>query len=239
MDTLGLVGNKNLELWNYLESVYKVEICKENRSDYLTFSKGNKATIFVPLDETSEASFTHELLHIYIRTKNIFIGSGLRLSIKQSKILSSIFSDYLIDHIGNCLDHFKMLPIFIKMGFHESEFITDYSTSKLTKKDISLLKSNYTLQTSFKKVYNSSAVCFLIGKYFAANSCCNKEYNYSGLLVKLKIIDSNLFQILEIFLDDWKNFDFENSERIVGSYHLLLFDFINNLEKWAEEKTFD
>ncbi len=105
MDTNGLIDNRNLELWNSLRMVHDIEIRKEKRPDYLAFSKNSKTIIFVPFDNVDPASFTHELLHIYLRTKKVFIGGGLTVSIKESEKLSRIFSDNLIDHIGNCLDH--------------------------------------------------------------------------------------------------------------------------------------
>ena len=43
-------------------------------------------------------------------------------------------------------------------------------------------------------------------------------------------IDPGLFQILETFLNDWKSFDYNDTDPITGNYHSLLFDFIENLE---------
>jgi hypothetical protein len=237
MDTNGLLDNRNLELWNSLRMVHVIEIRKEKRPDYLSFSKSGKTIIFVPFDNIDPASFTHELLHIYLRTKDVFIGSGLTLSIKDSEKLSRIFSDNLIDHIGNCLDHIKMLPEFLNLGFNENDFLSDYSVNKLTNEEILKIKKHYTSTTLFKKVYNASAVDFFIGKYFAANFCSNKSYDYQSQLKELEKIDHDLFQILERFLNDWKNFDYNDTDSITGSYHSLLFDFIENLEKWIEEKT--
>lgn len=143
MDTNGLIDNRNLGLWNSLIMVHDIEIRKEMRPDYLAFSKSGKTIISVPYDNIDPASFTHELLHIYLRTKDIFIGGGLTLSIKESEILSRIFSDNLIEHIGNCLDHIKMLPEFLDLGFDENDFLSDYSVNKLTDKEILKIKKHY------------------------------------------------------------------------------------------------
>lgn len=236
MDTNGLIDNKNLKLWNSLRMIHEIEICKEKRHDYLAFSKNNKTVIYVPFDNINPTSFTHELLHIYLRVKKVFIGGGLKLSIKESKKLSKILFDSLIDHIGNCLDHIKMFPEFIKLGYNESDFLSDYSVNKLTKDKIAQIKSIIATKILFKKVYNSSSVALFIGKYFAANSCPNKAYDYKGMLLELEKIDPDLYQILETFLSDWKNFDYENTNPITGGYYSLSFDFIDNLEKWTDEK---
>lgn len=237
MDTNGLIENRNLELWNSLRLIHEIEIRKEKRPDYHAFSKSGKTIISVPFDCLDTASFTHELLHVYLRTKQVFIGGQLKLSIKKNKKLSKIFSGYLIAHIGNCLDHIKMLPEFLKLGYNESDFLSDYSVNKLTAEEISRIKKHFTTCLLFKKVYNASAIDFFIGKYFAANSCSNKSYDYNSQLSELKKIDPDLFQILETIMTDWKNFDYNDTDPITGSYHSILLDFIDNMEKWSDGKT--
>ena len=81
METLGLLDNRNLVLWNTLTSVQSIEIQKEKRVDYLVFSKNEKSIIYVPFDNLNVSSFTHELLHIYLRTKQVFIGAGLIIKV--------------------------------------------------------------------------------------------------------------------------------------------------------------
>jgi hypothetical protein len=235
MDTTGLLDNRNLELWNSLRSVHEIEIRKESRQDYLAYSKGNKTSISVPFDNLDAASFTHELLHIYLWTKDVFIGGGLTRSIKESEKLSKIFSDALIDHIGNSLEHIKMLPEFLKLGYPESEFILDYSTNKLTVEEVRKIKNNFTTKFLFKTTYNASAVDFFIGKYFAVSACTNMTFDYPKQLRELKKIDVELFEILEIFVIKWKKYDYTNTDAM-NSYHTILFDFIEKLEKWTDNK---
>ena len=233
MDTNGLIDNRNAELWNSLRTVHEIQIRKESRADYLVFSKNDKNIIYVPIDNADTASFTHELLHIYLRTRKVFIGGGLSLSIKNSEKLSTIFSDKLIEHIGNCLDHIKMLPEFIRMGYDECEFLSDYSVNKLTNDDVLKVRNHYTKSIFFKKVHNASAINFFIGKYFAANCCLNKSFDYQEQLIELRKIDFELFLILEKLLTNWKNFNYTNTDPFTGGYNSLLHDFIDHLEKWA------
>jgi hypothetical protein len=237
MDTNGLIDNRNLELWNSLRTIHEIEIRKATLSDYLAFTISGKTTIYVPFDNLNTASFTHELLHIYLRTKEVFIGGGLSLSTRESVKLSRIFSYDLVKHIGNCLDHIKMLPEFLKLGYNENDFISDYFVNKLTSDEISKIKKHFKTKIMLKTVYNASAINFFIEKYFAANSCPNKSYDYQTQLNKLGKIDPDLFQILESFLNDWKNFDYNDLDPITGSYHIFLFKFIRNLEKWTDEKS--
>ena len=80
METEGLLDDKNIELWKTLNSDYEIVIQKEKRSDYLSYSKDKKTIIYVPNDNLNSASFAHELLHVYLRSKKVFIGSGFALS---------------------------------------------------------------------------------------------------------------------------------------------------------------
>ena len=236
MEINGLIDSRNTELWNDLIKVHEIEICKEKRDCYLAYSKNKKTIIYVPYDKLESASFTHELLHIYLRTKDVFIGDGLSNSINQSEILSKIFSDELIEHISNCLDHIKMLPEFIMLGFDQNEFLTDYYVNKLTNEEIAKIKTNFVAKKLFGKTYNAKTVDFYVGKYFAAKCCPNKTFDYDRQLKELSKIDTDLFQILENFMTEWVKFDYNDTDPISGSYNTLLYDFIDNLEKWTYGK---
>lgn len=151
MDTKGLIDHRNSVLWNSLITVHDIEIHIEKRPDYLALSRSGKTNIFIPFDKIDPASFTHELLHIYFRVKEVFIAGALKVSIKASEKLSRIFSDDLIEHIENCLDHIKMLPKFLKLGFGEKDFLSDYYVNKLTDEEIFEIKKHCTKTIRFKK----------------------------------------------------------------------------------------
>jgi len=237
METRGLLDNRNLSLWNTLTRVQDIEIRKENRVDYSVFSKNDKSIIYVPFDNINASSFTHELLHIHLRTKQVFIGGGLKNSIKENQVLSKIFSDKLLEHVGNCLDHIKMFPEFIRLGYGRDEFLLDFSANKLTNESLSVIKKHFTTRIFFKRVYNSIMIDYFIGVYFAANACPNESYDYKEQLDELKKIESDLFQILDKFLNAWVNFDYNDTDSIAGSYHIFLFEFVENMENWTKGKT--
>ena len=60
---------------------------------------------------------SQELLHIYLKHKEFYLGSSLKLTLQQSNILRKYLSENLLEHIGNCLDHFKMFKIYNDLGF--------------------------------------------------------------------------------------------------------------------------
>jgi hypothetical protein len=156
MDTKRLIDFRNIDLWNTLSKEREIKIQREKVNNYSAFSKDNKTTIYVPLDNEDPASFTHELLHVFLRTKDVYIGAGLQISIKDSKVLSKIFSDKLIEHIGNCLDHIKMYPEFVKLGYNPEEFLSDYSENKLTNDEIFNIKKHFIRPGFLKKLFTIS-----------------------------------------------------------------------------------
>src|SRR5690606_16920024 len=97
------------------------------------------------------------------RQKELYFGSSLENLIRGNEILNRILSDNLIEHFGNCIDHIKMLPIYLELGFDKKKFINDYDINKCTKAEIKQLKENFRCGRS----YYGKAVDFYIGKYIA------------------------------------------------------------------------
>lgn len=229
----GLIDNKNINLWKEVCKAYEIVIQKEDRIDYAVWSENEKSVIYVPENNLSSSSFTHELLHIYLKTKKVFVGGGLTLSVKENLSLSKIFSEDLLDHISNCLEHTKMIPIFLDLGYKIDEFISDYHENKLTNENLSILRSCFKLPSTFSAKYNAACIDYYIAKYFAAKACPNPVFDYYLQINELKHIDPDLFNILESFWESWINYDYDE---LHSSYHSFLFDFTDGLERWVEDK---
>jgi hypothetical protein len=228
-----LIDSRNVDLWSYLKAVHNINVDFGSYDSYGVFSKGNDSTIYVPQDRLSASAFTHELLHILLRTKDIFIGSSL-LRFRQNPNLCAILSEKLLEHIGNCLSHVKMFPIFVAMGFDKKEFISDYNVNKLSKEDVSVLQKNFHRKSLFGGVYiDGACVDFYIGKYFSAKSCPNSSFDYSENLYALKCLNPELFSILDGCMNEWINLDIDDTDPITGSYLSITYPFENALEDWV------
>jgi len=236
MSTEGLIDHRNIELWDLLNKEFEIEIVRKICDNYSVYSIDKKATIFVSIDNINPSSFTHELLHIFLRYKNIFISSGLTMGVNSNKILSRFMSNDLLTHVGNCLDHMKILPFYLELGYENSEFISDFYTHKLLDSEIQNIKRNYCSTINYKKYYSSSAIDSFIGKFFAAVTCSNKDFDYKEQLIKLKKIDNELYEILEQFFIVWHDFDI-NDDSPVNNYQTVEYNFECNLENWARKKT--
>lgn len=130
-----LIDTRNEALWYEIVSKYRVEVKASPNSEYSCYSKSDTVTFFVPTNNYCPDSFTHELLHVYIRLKEVYIGSSLNLTISTDNTLRSIFNDRLLEHLINCLDHIKMLPMYLGLGFKREKFLLDYYDNKCTEKN--------------------------------------------------------------------------------------------------------
>lgn len=126
-----------------------------------------------------------------------------------------------------------MLPIFIKMGFRENDFITDYGVNKMDEQDIEILKNNFCIKSSFGDSYfNKIYVDCYIGKYFAIKACPNNSFDYSSGLCALKSINPQLYSILDSFMTEWINFNINDANPTTGGYFSMEYDFTKGLENW-------
>lgn len=223
-----LIDTRNEKLWNDLNGKYKIIFKDSISGHYSCYAKDDDVTFYIVNEDLCKASFTHEMLHIYLRMNDCFIGAGLKNTIQQSKILTSIFSTELLEHVGNCLDHIKMLPIYLDMGFEREKFISDYQIHKCPPDVLSLLKRSY---KQGNKV-NAKAVDLYIGKFFAMSSDPNNSIDYSNQFECLKKIDPLLFQVNKRMIDFWLDIKIENREIIEDDYLSVLFDYYDNFKKW-------
>jgi hypothetical protein len=230
------IDERNQDLWERINVTHTVEIQIDQATDhYRVYTKGNKSIIYVPGNDLSPSSFTHELLHIYLRTKGIFIGGGLVGFVRENLVLQKIFSEPLLEHIGNCLDHIKVFPLYLEMGYEREKFIFDYFEPKLTRIETDNIKNNFFFHPPTGAFYIGYIIDLYIGKFFAAKTCKNPSFDYSGYLGELFLLDSALFQILGSFTTAWDGYDINNHDPL-NSYHLILFDFVDKMEEWCKGK---
>jgi|SRR5690554_320219 len=223
------IDKRNSELWNSLNSKFNIRIQQSENREYSCFTKNNDAIIFVDENNICKDSFTHELLHIHLKDKEFFLGSSLKLTIAQSRILSRMFSEALIEHIGNCLDHLKMFEIYKDLGFTQEKFLLDFYDYKCTEFEINDLNRNYKIGNKI----NTNAVDFYIGKLVAILCDPNIENDYQKPLTIFKKLDTKLYSIVEKLIEDTKEYNL-NNEDIFVSYRDISNDFYSNLVTWMK-----
>ncbi|GAB3202204.1 hypothetical protein ABID22_003819 [Pontibacter aydingkolensis] len=231
---LELVDERNQKLWNEIDQKLNVKLSPSLNDEYSCYSQGQDIIFYIDENNFCKDSFTHEMLHVYLRLHGLFIGAGLKNTIIQSRILSNVFSSGLIEHLGNCFDHIKMLPMYIDMGFNREKFILDYNTHKCTTSEIQLLKREYKKGNRI----NSKAADFYIGKYFAIKADPNDSFDYTSQLLDLKKIDPLLYGALEATVKHWEMVKVKDRTILDDDYHQVLLNFYTQMKAWLSKSKF-
>lgn len=224
-----LIDCKNRSLQEDLTKEFSIGIEPSFEPNYLTNFKDDDITIYVLKDDLNPASFTHELLHIFMKRNNKNVEKHLNEKIKNNDSLNYIFSLPLRDHIGNCLEHIKMLPFYLNLGYNKKEFISDYTERKMNNRLLKNLKSQFLVNG----IYNREAVDFYIGKFYAMKACPNPAFDYRKFYEGFKRLDRKLFRTLNEFWEDWQTYDIED---IKDDYDEILDLFIEDLTNWCSNK---
>ena len=233
----GLVDHRNSNLLKNLKKNYTITVeFVNNTEEYGCYSINHRSTIYVPESKICADSFTHELLHIYLRSKGVFIGARLKRKIQPSKTLSIIYSEQLLEHMGNCLDHIKMLPIYLDLGYERSKFIHDYEKIKFTPREVEQIKEYW----KDGQYYNAQVIEFYLEKYFAAKACPNPDFDfdYKNSFQELNQIDEQLFLINEKLVKRWSEMKIDPQDDSEDDYIIIAEDYISEMKNWAESRKF-
>lgn len=224
-----LLDNRNINLWESIQSTHKIELALSNEPNYMTRFLGDSITIYIQSNNYCPAAFTHELLHVYLKLQKVNIALDLENKIAESEKLFYLFSKDLKEHIGNCLEHTKMLPLYLRMGFDNRLFISDFSEKKINKDIIRNIEMLY----KQSNIYNREAIDIFIGKFFAMRACNNTSHNYLKYYKLLEKVDPKLYRLLSDFWNDWSSYDISDSD---DNYQEILEYFIEDLNAWIKNK---
>lgn len=228
-----LIDDRNRILWNDLNAWREIGIEYNDNNWYSCFTGPNRITIYLNKQIISPGGFTHELLHILLYKKEVYVSQSLHSRVREMDAVKWVISRELVDHIGNCLDHIKMLPIYFDMGYDWGEFATDSYQEKITEDDILTIQSGL---RRFDK-YDARIVDFFIGKFIAAVACPNTSADYTSRFNAMRQVERELFDVLSPFVDLWKAFDIDANDPF-NSYRDVLSVFLDPLELWVNERSF-
>lgn len=226
-----LLDSRNQNLWNDIQEKFNISFVDTINGNYSCYSQNDSVIFYIDSKHLCKDSFTHELLHIYLRLKEFYIGAGLKLTIKDSSILSNIMSDKLLEHMGNCLDHVKMLPIYLEMGFDRKKFIVDYNLYKCTTEELQFLREHYNTGNRI----NLNVVDPYIGRIVSIIADPNDQFDYSNDLVELEKIDPYLYQIIVKLYDDCKEIKLEDRSILDDDDHSAVYNFYQNMKTWMSK----
>ena len=189
---------QNRKLFDELSSVYDIKLYIDPKLNSWSVDN-NKPIIRTPKDDLNIASFTHELLHIYLDYLGLTPKEDIYYKVFNVDVLLSINRALLFDHIYNVSSHKKMYPIFQELGFQDKDFVQnnglffnrlDYLIIKICKK-----------LNIFSKLWISQ----FIGHSFALKNDIIKNHKLHNrrYLYKLAKLDKNLYRIIYNFDSKW------------------------------------
>lgn len=223
------LDERNMSLWEFVNNYYETKLEYTTEETYGVYTINKTSTIYVPFNVHSKSSFTHELLHIYIKVNIGSVGRYLENGFKHDKLLSKAYKYELINHLSNCLEHVKMLPKFIELGYPRNEFVVDYLERK------SSFTSIIKILLDFKFVGHwTTSLELYLARYFAIKACPDSKRSYGLSLFMLKRINNPLYKILDNFWKLWLAFDINNLE---NNYHFFFYKFIDDLSAWAKNNS--
>ncbi|MGS0526441.1 hypothetical protein ACU8V7_15945 [Zobellia nedashkovskayae] len=225
-----LLDERNTELWNTLNSSQNIVLESSFEPNYITNFKEGKITIYIDDKSLNPADFTHELLHIKLKSNGLNIGKYLSDKIAENENLYYLFSKDLIDHIGNCLEHVKMLPIFIDLGFKNNQFLSDYNTKKMSSGQLKEIKVRY----REGGIYDREVIDSFIGSFISMKADNNRMNKYNDLYKSCAKLDKKLFKTLVDFWEDWISFNYNDPN---DKYDDIVQYFVEDLNDWIENKT--
>lgn len=223
----GLLNEQNMDLWKDLNNVFKIELEESLEEGYLTYFDNGIVIIEVDKEHLTPAAFTHELLHVYLKAKGVEVIWDLKEKIQENKDLRALFSTSLRVHLGNCLEHVKMLPIFLSRGFKNEDFIMDYYKKILNDEQMWELEQAY-FRNGKPEL---GMVDMYIGKFFSMRASNNPDFNYSVFFERLKQLDANLYKINQCFWEAWENYKIGDPRE---KYLPFLNDYLEDLKSWKQ-----
>lgn len=135
-DVSQLIDYRNRPIWEQVIVSLDVELKPSGSAEHGSFVQNKQATIFIPPHDLRPEGFSHELLHVYLFLKEVYVGQNMQMILASSNILSRIFILELTDHISNCLARVKMFPLYESMGYDPEMFLLDFNDHKCKLEEI-------------------------------------------------------------------------------------------------------
>lgn len=225
------IDERNSDIMEIVRQHYTVSLIETDKDYWGIYSINKTAIIYAPKSSGCKDSFTHELLHVYLKAKGVLAGNRIILLKKSKPVLENMLPVGLWEHVGNCMDHLKMLPVYLARGFAAEKFIEDYHQPKCTKEEMLqfFAARNY-------EAYKKDVAEFVIVKYFAMKACPNKSVDYNEYLKILQSSEPALYTILDIFWTQWESFDIDKMDAVFNDYGEMCHSFVDALEEWVTIK---
>lgn len=202
---------------------------KRTKKPYFEVSViNNRASIFVNPKIFNNSHVAHELLHVWFARLGLHGSNLIYLRAKEKPIFAAVFDRFLCDHIGNCMAHNKIYPMFLEMGYAPEDFLI----SSDMQCDIDRVRC---LCIQRNGIYSAIQVNCYIG-YLISIYADHLPHDYSQHLKLLYNFEPELFDMVSGFWRAWKDVDVTNPSPLTRDEFSAINGFINDFEEWATNK---
>ncbi len=220
------INHQNRQIFEELSKVYKIQLILDTSvTSWLVDNE--KPIIRTPKDDLNIASFTHELLHIYIVHLGLTPPDDIYFKIIHIDILISINRAFLFDHIINVNTHKKTYPIFKKLGFKDEDFVQNNGLF-FKRRDFRKIQV-----CKWLNIFSKFWISEFIGHAFAMKNDVIKAHEPINRkhLYMLSKLDKELYRIVYDFDSVWAK------QTNLDCRHNYL-DLSNNLYNWLKRNNF-
>lgn len=225
-----LIDERNEDLWRKMNAHFNITINDSPVSNYISEFGPDGVSILVDRSDMTPASFTHELLHLYIKYKDTNVLSDFKEMAKADNELLHLLSQPVINHICNCMEHSKMLPMFLERNFQQDHFSKDFHSQLMDRQEVDKLIHSYIKND----IYDGRAVQTFIKKFFSMKATANTSYDYKPYFMALKKLDTELYSAMDGFWENWLTFKIGNPPE---EYQRMLAFFLADMRTWKTGKT--
>jgi hypothetical protein len=149
----------------------------------------------------------------------------LKERFRNEPLLRWSLDENLFEQVGECLEHWKMLPLYLSMGFERVLFCENYYMPCCNEMSMQIIRSGMN-----KAVPTKISVHHFVHKYFTMKTCLNPAFDYDDELDELKFINGDLYVILENFATRWNDLEISRGNPL--SFKKTTADFIHELGMW-------
>jgi hypothetical protein len=222
------IVHRNKSLWHKINGILPVTLEEHSASHFYHRFLEESVVLHVPERNGTTELFTHELLHIDLIMRGVTITDFLRDRFMQEPLLRWTLNENLFQQIGEHLEHVKMFPEYLRMGYQKDLFSENYYVHCCSPMSVQIIRSGM-----MKKVPSPASIDLFIHKFFAIQANQNPHFDYREHLDFLKSICPGLYAILEEFWHSWEGYE-------IGKQNFKEFTtrFVHQLGMWAIENRY-
>ncbi|UIR56702.1 hypothetical protein LZQ00_02535 [Sphingobacterium sp. SRCM116780] len=207
------IDDRNYTLWESMVNQFRIGVNDDYKFYQLDYQDENSDVYILTDKMYSKSLFTHELLHLQLRSK------GLNTADYFQMFSQDVFKAFALT-ICNCIEHVLFFDDFVEMGYPRETFVMDYDNQE------------YNIDQAIKmysdiKTLNDQAILKLV-IFYLYWTFKNEEYmgiDRASSLDWLKKVESKLLISCNRMYDEIISFDLE-STNVQNRFNVLVSKYL-------------